>query len=114
MSDIFAKRLIILRRRKRISQQDLAEALDVTRGCITNWERGEREPRRKLIDKLASYFEVSVDYLLGIEKETNEKLMLDGLIEQKTLDISILDAKSKMAICSYYQYLREQGKTSRY
>jgi len=112
MNDMFAKRLIMLRHKRKISQEMLAEALGVTRGCVTNWERGEREPRRAFINKLASYFEVSVDYLLGMEKETNEKIM-DGLSEQKILDISMLDAKSKMAIRSYYEYLKEQLKLSR-
>jgi len=114
MNDMFAKRLIMLRRKRKISQEMLAEALGVTRGCVTNWERCEREPRRALINKLASYFEVSVDYLLGMEKEKDEKLMLEGLLEQKILDISMFDVKSKMAICSYYQYLKEQVKQSRY
>lgn len=47
-----------------MSQDDLAAALDLTRGSISHWENGESSPRMKTLEKIASFFGVSPDILL--------------------------------------------------
>lgn len=57
-----------LRRSKGESQQDIADFLGVSRVTYTRYENGSRKPDFDTISKLADYFGVSTDYLLGIDK----------------------------------------------
>ena len=54
---------------KGLSQKALADILGVSQGTIGNWESGVREPNFKTIEKLADFFDVSVDFLLGRNNE---------------------------------------------
>jgi transcriptional regulator with XRE-family HTH domain len=59
-----------LRAEKGISQASLANILGLSQQAIAKWETGNSEPDSDMLDKLASFFNVSVDYLLG---RTNER-----------------------------------------
>lgn len=54
-----------LRKKKGISQQRLATDLNTTQNTISRYETGEREPGIVELIKMADYFNVSVDYLIG-------------------------------------------------
>ena len=54
-----------LRHDKKISQQALAEKIGVSQKAIDYWERGVNEPKATYIVKLADFFGVSTDFLLG-------------------------------------------------
>lgn len=54
-----------LRRKKGISQLRLATDLNTTQNTISRYETGEREPGIEELIKIADYFGVSVDYLIG-------------------------------------------------
>ena len=54
-----------LRKEKGISQLKLAMDLNMTQNTISRYETGEREPGINELIKIADYFDVSVDYLLG-------------------------------------------------
>ena len=58
-------RLKELRKKKGISQLRLATELNTTQNTISRYETGEREPGIDELIKLADYFNVSVDYLIG-------------------------------------------------
>ena len=58
-------RILELRKKKKVSQGDVAKALNVTRQAISQYETGDREPRLETWQKLASFFHVSVPYLQG-------------------------------------------------
>ena len=77
MSKVFCERLKELRADKKISMKDLAKAVGATDGAISNWENGINEPKLTFIARLALYFGVSSDYLLGLEDETGEKTRKD-------------------------------------
>lgn len=63
---MFGERLRQLRREQGMhSQQALAQALGVSQSTVANWEGGRREPDFALTQKIADYFQVTVDYLLG-------------------------------------------------
>jgi len=57
--------LRILREKKSLTQQQVAEMMGVSRAAYGKWEIGEREPDHKTLIKLADLFEVTTDYLLG-------------------------------------------------
>ena len=67
MSENFQTRLKELRIEKKLSQQKLAQQIGVTQKAIDFWEKGINEPKASYIIKLATFFGVSADYLLGIE-----------------------------------------------
>ncbi|MCX8130396.1 MAG: helix-turn-helix domain-containing protein [Clostridia bacterium] len=54
-----------LREERQLSQKIIAEFLGITRQAIASYELGKREPDYDILRKLADYFGVSVDYLLG-------------------------------------------------
>lgn len=63
-------RLKQLRTENDVSQSDIAKLLDVTRQAYSRYERGDREPDLEMLCKLADYFNVSVDYLIGHESKS--------------------------------------------
>lgn len=62
---IFADRLSELRKEKGVSQAELARKLQVSYSVVCYWESNRSEPTAPNLVKIADYFEVSVDYLLG-------------------------------------------------
>ena len=62
---IFAERLLELRKEKGISQAALAKQIQVSYSVVCYWETDRSEPTAPNLVKIADYFDVSVDYLLG-------------------------------------------------
>lgn len=58
-------RLKELRKKKGLSQLRLATELNTTQNTVSRYETGEREPGIDELIKIADYFNVSVDYLIG-------------------------------------------------
>jgi transcriptional regulator with XRE-family HTH domain len=58
-------RLKTLRTQKKLSQQELAEKLRINRVTYSQYEVNRREPNIETMQKLADFFDVSLDYLLG-------------------------------------------------
>lgn len=67
MSTIFSERLRELRVESGVGQVELAQAIEVSKGVISLWENALREPKLTNLVALAKYFNVSVDYLAGLE-----------------------------------------------
>ena len=65
----FGEILIKLRKEKGINRRQLAAELNIPYTTLSNYESGTREPGHKFLIKVAKYFSVSIDYLLGIEKQ---------------------------------------------
>lgn len=53
------------RQKKGISQAALGEILQITQQAVAKWEKDLSEPDSQMLIKLANYFEVTVDYLIG-------------------------------------------------
>ncbi len=68
MENNFADRLKELRTEKGIGQVELSRAVGVSKGVISLWENGLREPRLSNMIALARYFKVTLDYLAGVEE----------------------------------------------
>ena len=63
----FSERLKELRTEKGIGQVELAKNLGVSKGIISLWETGLREPKLSNLIAIAKFFNVTIDYLAGIE-----------------------------------------------
>ena len=66
---LFAERLKELRGEKHIGQNALAKALKLSNASLSYWETGKQIPSAEAIFKLARYFNVSADYLLGLNDD---------------------------------------------
>lgn len=64
-------RLKELRKAKGLTTTELGEIIGCSNPTITNYERGNRKPDPETLIKLADYFGVSVDYLLGRDNVSN-------------------------------------------
>lgn len=67
------KNLRKLRKEKNISMKKLGEDINVAESTISLYETGKREPDYETLKKIAEYFDVSIDYLLGrvdVRKDT--------------------------------------------
>lgn len=62
----FPKRLRMLRERRRVSRYVVSELCGLNRNAVRRYERGEAEPTMKALINIADYFEVSIDYLVGV------------------------------------------------
>ncbi len=60
----FAKQLVTLRKARGLTQQDLADLLDVQPRLVGRWEQGQGKPQFDYLLKLADVLEVSLDQLL--------------------------------------------------
>ncbi len=61
----FSERLKELRKRKKMTQQELAEVTSANQGTIARWEKGSLEPSIEQIILLSDTLDSSIDYLLG-------------------------------------------------
>lgn len=66
MNEIFCRRLKELRAESGLSQAELARIIEVSDGTISFWENGINEPKMTYIIRLSKYFNVSADYLVGL------------------------------------------------
>lgn len=63
-----------IRKERGMTQKDVYELLNMSANGYASWEQGRTEPDIKSIKKLCKIFEVSADYLLGLEDEMGKKL----------------------------------------
>ena len=64
---VFAQRLRELRQSNGLSMKQFAKELNTTDAAISNWENEINEPKISYLKAIAVYFNVSTDYLLGLE-----------------------------------------------
>ena len=67
----FSDRLISLRKERDMTQDELARALNLSRSRVSGYESQGKEPDFELLCKMAHYFGVSTDYLLGYSEARN-------------------------------------------
>ncbi|WP_041274401.1 helix-turn-helix domain-containing protein [Desulforamulus reducens] len=65
-----------------LTQEQLAQQLGFTRGQVSNYEQGSREPDFETLKKIADFFKVTTDYMLG---RTDDPTPVDKLIELSAL-----------------------------
>lgn len=103
-----AQRIKALRSELKISQEELASRIGISRSALSLYEIGRREPDFDIIQRLASLFGVSVDYLLGrtdLRKDLSDIEMhasrAPGIGED-------LPEEGRKELLDYYQYLKQK------
>ena len=77
-----------LRKEHHLTQEQLAEALGVTFASVSKWERGVATPELQLIAKMADFFGVSLDALVGFTLQS-------GSIQETEEELHILQKQKK-------------------
>ena len=85
----FRTRLKQLRNEKKINQRELANFLKVAPSTISMYESGQREPNFEVLESLADFFNVDLNYLLGKSDKTT-KLMIEDSQPPQGLQIPVL------------------------
>ena len=79
-----------LRIAKGLNQVEFAKFLSVTKQCVSNWENDNVQPSVEMLIKIAEFFAVSTDFLLG--RTSSLLINADGLTnEQYTLVCALVD-----------------------
>lgn len=73
MYNEIGERIKLLRISKKLTQEELAQALNVKRETVARWETGTRDIKTEITISLSKFFNVSADYLLGLSEYKNEK-----------------------------------------
>lgn len=69
----FADNIIQLRHKKKITQEQLADFIGVTKASVSKWETRQSLPDILLLPRLAAFFDVTVDELLGYEPQLSKE-----------------------------------------
>ena len=78
----------LLRSVRGISQVELGEKLNVSKQSISNWENGNIQPSIEMLMKIADFFSVSTDFLLGLDNRTS--IIVDGLSTEELSHIRVI------------------------
>ena len=86
-----------LRMAQGLNQVEFAKSLSVTKQCVSNWENDNVVPSIEMLCKIADFFEVSTDYLLG--RSEKRSIDVSNLNEEQIAHLtSIIDDLAKINI----------------
>lgn len=103
----FAKRLRELRTSHELSQQKLANYLNLSKSSVNMYERAEREPGLETLEAIADFFNVDLDYLLGKSDIPNRFLALSDK-EKEVLKLSNKQAEQIKYIQDHKEEIHEK------
>ena len=106
-----SQKILLQRKKKGISQEDLANALNVSRQAVSKWESSQSVPDMDKIVALSSYFNITTDYLLKDEIET-----IDGAdnYSSKNVDMQMLNKELSENDFQNIRYEAEKEKHTSY
>lgn len=86
MDNNIGYRISELRKQAGMSQFQLAKVLDIATSTLGMYETGKREPSLKVMNRIANYFNVTTDYLLGRPEKKDDDDKVDYVALDKALD----------------------------
>lgn len=103
-------RLKELRRDANKLQKEVANEIGISVQVYCNYEKGQRSPSPETLAKLADYFNVSVDYLLGRDAPENANKKIDEAISRIDRKFNKLNKEQQEQIENYLDFLLSQKK----
>ncbi len=102
-----------LRKEKGLTQIQFCQKLNIGQATLSGWECGKWEPDNKTLIKLADFFGVTVDYLLGRENKNLIERPPYEITDKQTLDImklcKVMTEIQKAQVFGYVVALLEQA-----
>ena len=85
---MFGEKLKQLRKEQQLTQEQLADKIDVARTTYSSYEQGRREPDNETLTRIANFFGVTTDFLLGRNKapkwaSDDQIIELDKILQSK-------------------------------
>lgn len=102
---LFGERLLSIRKKKKVSQDELAKQIGVHAPVIGRYERNEVKPSIEVATNIANALGVSLDYLVGITDVT-----LDSEVLQQVIDIQKLNEEDKKQVTATLNALLRDAK----
>lgn len=84
-----------LRMQYGVNQVEFAKKMNVTKQCVSNWENDNVLPSIEMLVKMAEFFSVSTDYLLG--RTAEDSIDTEGLTEEQSSHVRMLVADLRKA-----------------
>ena len=94
---MFSDKLKALRTAKKLSQKELADIIGVTKSVVSFYESGDRFPSYDVLVKISCVFNVTTDYLLGVERK-------------RTLDVSELSENDISVVNTVIEALKNKSE----
>lgn len=113
----FSEKLIDLRRKSGLTQEELAEKINISRQSLSKWELGTSTPDTENILKLSRVFNVSTDYLLLDEKSSEEpkkNLKLRKSLSLALIIVSIISLILLNIVASFFDGVFYDGSIEFY
>ena len=119
------EKILLLRKRAGMSQEELANEMEVSRQTVYKWETGEVQPEIHRIKWLAKHFDVSFDYLMNDEIETSESKEKPVSVKERAVfgpakecnlnqgDIDNGYAENRKCKVQYIGYLKDRRKVAK-
>ncbi|MCY8321137.1 helix-turn-helix transcriptional regulator [Bacillus inaquosorum] len=115
---MLSDRLVELRKSKKLTQQGLAAKLKITRSSLSQYEIGNRQPDYETLKKIADFFEVTTDYLLGYSNTkpvVKEEKTPYNVTDDPDLQIAFKEAadfseEARRQTIDFINYLKEKEK----
>ena len=104
----FSERLRMLREERKMGQKEVASLLGLTYSSIGKYETDSRQPPLHSILRLAEFFQVSTDFLLG---RSNIRLSAEEVINEHENMIADLPSEAKKEISTFVEFIREKYKS---
>ena len=101
----FGNRLRLLRKEKGMKQKEIGELLGLKQSSIGKYENEQRTPPPESIGKLADFFHVSSDFLLG---RSNIRFSAEEIIEEYQEMIADLPEEARKEALDFAKYLRQK------
>ncbi|MFD0870993.1 HTH-type transcriptional regulator immR [Chlamydia abortus] len=96
----YGSRIYALRTSRGLTQEQLAQHLKISRASLAHYEQNRREPDSSMLSRIANYFDVSVDYIIG--RTNNPQTVLDNevreFVDQLELSDEEIIAKFKLTV----------------
>lgn len=92
--NILGERIKNLRKKNNLTQGQLAEKMNLTQASISGYETGDRQPDNEILTRIADFFDVSIDYLLGRSSNPNNDKVSVHFFERENLtdeDLEYID-----------------------
>lgn len=71
-----SENIVRLRRERKLTQEQLADFVGVTKASVSKWETGQSMPDILLLPRLAAYFDVTVDELIGYQPQLSKEQIM--------------------------------------
>lgn len=106
------RKLKMLREEHNMLQSELAKLLNLGASSISMYEKDERDPDTDTLKRIAEIFNVSTDYLLGLNEERiiNEPIEIAASMKVG-LDLSDMPESDKKILTDMYNALKNKGKS---